>query len=303
VRIRWALILGIVLVCRTTVAEPCGAQTSPDQRSLDILASDCPDATAAPALAVADRPPASDAEAAMPATPASPQVGEPTSEWHFAVSPYLWFPGVHGTIGALGRDTSIHVSPGDLLSHFRFGLMGLVDTRYKRIVVPLDIVWVRLEDDKALPFPNLPVTTAKLKGSEFILTPKVGYRLVDSQIVKIDALTGFRYWHFSESLRFTPSQLGLNFSRSQNWVDPLVGGRILANLSPKISVSIGGDVGGWNTGSVLDYQIAGLLGYRIKPAVVLQGGYRYLYVNYRNGGTIIDTVTSGAVLGATITLK
>jgi hypothetical protein len=238
----------------------------------------------------------------MPAIP-TPQVGEPTSDWHFAVSPYLWFPGVHGTIGALGRDTSVHVTPGDLLSNVRFGLMGLVDTRYKRIVVPLDIVWVRLEDDKALPFPNLPVTTANLKGSEFILTPKVGYRLVDSQIVKIDALTGFRYWHFSESLRFTPSRLGLNFSRSQNWVDPLVGGRILANISPKISVSIGGDVGGWNTGSVLDYQIAGVLGYRIKPAVVLQAGYRYLDVNYRNGGTIIDIATSGALIGATITLK
>jgi len=295
--------LGIALLCGSLVADPCWAQATADQHSSDVLASNDLNSDAVPARVIADQPSSSDAGATTVATPASPQVGEPTSDWHFAVSPYLWFPGVHGTIGALGRDTSIHVSPGDLLSHFRFGLMGLVDTRYKRIVLPLDIVWVRLGDNKALPFPNLPVTTAKLKGSEFILTPKVGYRLVDSQIVKIDAFTGFRYWHFSESLRFTPSQLGLNFSRSQNWVDPLVGGRILANLSPKISVSIGGDVGGWNTGSVLDYQIAGILGYRIKPAVVLQAGYRYLDVNYRSGGTIIDTATSGALIGATFTLK
>jgi hypothetical protein len=135
------------------------------------------------------------------------------------------------------------------------------------------------------------VNKAKLTGSEFILTPKVGYRLVDSRIVKIAALTGFRYWHFSENLKLVPSNLNLSFSDSQNWVDPLVGGRILANLSPKISVSIGGDVGGWNTGSVLDYQIVGALGYRIKPAVVLQAGYRYLAVDYRNGGkTIINTL-------------
>jgi hypothetical protein len=45
------------------------------------------------------------------------------------------------------------------------------------------------------------------------------------------------------------------------------------------------------------------LGYRIKPAVVLQAGYRYLDVNYRNGGTIVDIATSGALIGATITLK
>jgi hypothetical protein len=285
------------------IGGPCGAQVAADQHSTNVLFSSSLDSKT-PAPAITEQPPASDTEAAAPAAPASPQVGQPVSDWHFDVSPYLWFPGVHGTIGALGRDVSVHASPGDLLSHFRFGLMAYVEPRYKRIVMPLDLVWVRLGDDKALPFPNLMVNKAKLTGSEFILTPKVGYRLVDSRIVKIDALTGFRYWHFSENLKLVPSNLNLNFSDSQNWVDPLVGGRILANLSPKISVSIGGDVGGWNTGSVLDYQIGGSLGYRIKPAVVLQAGYRYLAVDYRNGGTtIINTVTSGVLFGATFTLK
>jgi hypothetical protein len=62
-------------------------------------------------------------------------------------------------------------------------------------------------------------------------------------------------------------------------------------------------VGGWNTGSLLDYQFGAILGYRIKPAVVLQAGYRYLAVDYRSSGTTINTVTSGALFGATITLK
>ena len=79
-------------------------------------------------------------------------------------------------------------------------------------------------------------------------TPKIGYRLVDSQIVKIDALTGnFCYLYFGESLRLSTSNTSVKFSGSQNWADPMVGQRILLNLSPKISVSIGGDVGGWNT--------------------------------------------------------
>src|SRR5256885_6785971 len=43
----------------------------------------------------------------------------------------------------------------------------------------------------------------------------------------------------------------------------LVGGRIEMALSPKIAVTILGDVGGWGTGSQLEYQWAGLLGYRI----------------------------------------
>jgi hypothetical protein len=121
--------------------------------------------------------------------------------------------------------------------------------------------------------------------------------------IKVDALAGFRYWHFGQNLSFTTNSL--NFSGSQDWVDPLVGGRILGNLSPKIEVAIGGDVGGWGAGSQLDYTIGGFLGYRIKPAVALQAGYRYLSVNYRNGARsrIADLNISGPVIGATITLK
>jgi hypothetical protein len=142
-----------------------------------------------------------------------------------------------------------------------------------------------------------------LKGSQLILTPKIGYRLINTEMIKADALAGFRYWRFGESLKFSPSVEGLNFSASQDWVDPLVGARILGNLSPKFEVSIAGDVGGWGAGSQLDYQVAGLLGYRIKPAVALQIGYRFLDVNYRSSGTIIDVATHGPVMGVTITLK
>jgi hypothetical protein len=283
------------------IAGRCNAQAVAEQKSTDVLVSDILDSTSTPATVLADQPMPSDPGAATPATPAPP-VGEPSSDWHFAVSPYLWLPGVHGTVGARGHEASVHASPGDLLSHFRFGLMGLVDTRYKRIVMPVDMMWIRLGANNALPLTD-EVINAKVRGQEFILTPKIGYRLVDSEIVKIDALTGFRYWHFGESLRLSTSDTSVKFSSSQNWVDPVVGGRILANLSPKISVSIGGDVGGWNTGSLLDYQFGAILGYRIKPAVVLQAGYRYLSVDYRSGGTTINLVTSGALLGATITLK
>jgi hypothetical protein len=222
--------------------------------------------------------------------------------WHFVVAPYLWLTGIHGTAGTSNREISVHASAGDLLSHFRFGLMGLVEADHKRIVLPLDIIWARLGDNQALPFPNLPSTTAELKVDEFILTPKVGYRLLDQGKLKIDALTGFRYWHLGQNLQFSPSRLGLNFSTSQNWVDPLVGGRILGALTPKIDVVIAGDVGGWGVGSQLDYQVVGVLGYKLNPKWTLQAGWRYLDVNYRSK-TVFDVAMSGVALGVSINLK
>jgi hypothetical protein len=225
--------------------------------------------------------------------------------WHLAVSPYLWLAGTHGTVGVLGREASFKASASDLLSSFRFGLMGVVDARHGRWVMPTDLIWIRLKDDKALPipFPNFPEKTATVKIQEFILTPKVGYRMVDLEKLKFDGLVGFRYWHMGQNLTFTPSKLGVDVSGSQNWVDPLVGARMEAMLAPKVEATIAGDVGGGGVQSQLAYQIAGALGYRIKPKLTLQAGYRYMFFDYRPGGSSISIAMSGIMVGATIKLK
>ena len=200
------------------------------------------------------------------------------------------------------RTVSVHASPADLLSNFRFGLMGTTEVSRKGFVATIDMVWARLGDTKALPPTRLGATSADFKADLFILTPKIGYRLINREKIKIDALTGFRYWHLGQTLEFSPSRLGLSFNGSQNWADPLVGGRIEVPLSPKLAVSIFGDVGGWGAGSQLDYQIGGILGYKWKPKWTLQAGWRYLDVDYR-GATIYDAATSGVAIGVTYSMK
>jgi hypothetical protein len=281
------------------------ASSTPSEHSVYMLATSVVNATGDPGNSVADQPGASDpaAVAAAPGVPASAQVGKSASadsNWHFAISPYLWVPWIYGSLGANGNSFRFYATPDELFSHFRFGLLGLVDTQYKRVVMPLDILWMRLGDDRALPLtPNGTVANAKL--DVVIFTFKVGYRVIDRKTIKVDALTGFRYWHFGQNLSFTTNTL--NFSRSQDWVTPLVGGRILGNLSPKIEVAIGGDVGGWGTGAKVDYQVGGVLGYRIKPAVALQAGYRYLSWHYTNANKFSNVNISGPLFGATINLK
>jgi hypothetical protein len=232
----------------------------------------------------------------------------PDDGWHFAVSPYLWLAGVHGTaVGPNDNGLGFKASTSDLLSHFQFGLLGAVEARHKWLVTSLDMIWLRLQDNRAIPLPPAVgdgAIGASIHATLFLLTPKVGVRLINQEKFKVDALTGFRFWHIGSSLNFNPSTLGLNFNGSTNFVDPLIGGRIEIALSPKITVNILGDVGGWNTGSKLEYQVAGFLGYRIKPAITLQAGYRYLNVDYFGSRGITTNVTvAGAVLGATINLK
>jgi hypothetical protein len=241
----------------------------------------------------------------QPADPAISQTASaPASDgWHVSFAPYLWFPGVHGTVGAQGKLTSVHASATDLLSNFRFGLMGTAELRKNRFVMPMDLMWVRLGDDTGLPVNELGATSADVKVDEFLLTPKIGYELVRMEKFEVAALAGFRYWHLGQNVKFNPSGLGLNFSSSQNWASPLVGGRIVTPLSRKIDVTIAGDVGGWDVGSQLEYQAVGLIGYQVNARWALEVGYRYLDVNWRGSGAVFDAAMSGIVFGMNINVK
>lgn len=219
--------------------------------------------------------------------------------WHFELSPYIWFAGAHGTVGALGRDSSLHASPTDLLSHFNFGLMGAAEARYNRFLLNGDMIWIRLSDSRALPFPVLGATSADVRVGQFVWTSKVGYRLIENKKFKADANLGVRYWHLGQRLNFNPSTLGLNITPSESWADILVGGRLQIPLGRKISFDVLGDVGGWNATAKLDYQFAGLLSFKVSPKWTVGAGYRYLYVDYGTQTALYNMVTSGAVLGAT----
>ena len=220
-------------------------------------------------------------------------------KWHFVVAPYLWFPGLSGTAGVLGHEASVHASAGDVLSNFNFGLMGAVEARKNRLLVPVDFMWVRLKDNKGLPETDFGPTSVTARITESILTPKIGYRLADTERWKVDALFGIRYWHLGESLTLNPSSL--QFSRAQNWVDFNLGMRVAAAVTPKMSVTVFGDEGGG--GSRLDYQVGGFLGCRVKHSVALLLGWRYLYVDRQDKGSGINVHMSGPLLGVSFDVK
>jgi hypothetical protein len=222
--------------------------------------------------------------------------------WHVAIAPYIWFSGVHGTTGVLGHDASVHASFSDIFNYFNIGVMGAVEVRYSRVIMPVDFMWMKLSDNKALPLTDV-TASVKAKMTETMLTPKIGYRLTDKKRLKVDALFGIRYWHLTNDFTLQP-QIRNGFSDSASWVDAVAGGRFTVGLTPKVSVTVLGDAGGGS--ARLDYQVAGLLGYKISRKCVLLAGYRYLSVNYRPTGKaqfVYDVNMPGVVIGATINLK
>jgi hypothetical protein len=238
--------------------------------------------------------PATSAATPSGAIPAAPSVDDDPN-WHFQSMLYLWFPGMHGTVGAHGLNASTHISPIDILRNFDIGIMGVFEADYKRWGIPVDFIWARLSDKHA--FPNIPNYALKLTVKQGILTPKVSYLVLDGHKAKIRATAGVRYWYMSQNLQFTPKLTNLNTGSSQDWADVVAGANIAVPLSPKLSVVLLGDAGAGAAN--LDYQVGALTNYQIKPKLGLGLGYRYLDVNYRNSDKYVnDVVQSGIVLTA-----
>lgn len=252
------------------------------------------------ASALAEEMPAT-ADAQAQTAPAATSAAGKTADddWHVNTNVYLWFAGMHGTVGAKGFDASVHASASDVLSKFNIGFMDTTEFQKKRFVIPLDIMWVKLSDDKAIPF--LPNYAVKAKVTQTIFTPKVGYVLLDHPKLNIQGNFGIRYWHLGTTLELSPQITGRNLYSASNWVDVIAGSRITVPLSPKAFVTILGDAGAG--GANLDYQVAGLISYKIKPKWQLFGGWRYLDVDYQTSNAVNDVVQSGLLLGVTYVFK
>jgi hypothetical protein len=234
--------------------------------------------------------------AAKPDSPAPSNAG-----WHVDVIPYIWFSGVNGTAGVLGHEASVHASFSDVANYLNLGAMGTVEARYNRFLMPVDFMWIKLSDDKAIPFDE-GATSVKAEFKQTVFTPGIGYRIVDADRIKVDWRMGIRYWHVNSSLNLQPSTLGKNFSDSADWVDGISGGKIDLLATRKVIITFGGDAGGGAARS--DYEVFGLLGFRVARKWVLNAGYRYMSVNYRPQSTFVyDMAMSGLVLGATWNAK
>jgi hypothetical protein len=182
--------------------------------------------------------------------------------------------------------------------------MGAAEARRKRFLLTGDLLWIRISDSKPLPFPGLGAVSANATVGELVWTSKLAYRVIDHRKIKADANVGVRFWHLGQKLNFNPSILGINFNGSQNWADIVVGGRVQLPAGKKAIITALGDVGGWNATANLDYQFAALLGYKICSKATLEAGYRYLFVDYRNGiAGVYNVVTSGALIGVTFNIK
>ena len=258
-------------------------------------------AVADPATITAEATPAAMPAAALPANPVPqyPTGGGAGDSWRVSISIYGWFTGTQGTVGALGHNASVNQSFSDVF-HVLKGMIPIaVEADKGRFVLPVDFLWLKLGLDNGIPQNDFGQTSINTHLTESIFTPKLGYRVVDGEHLKVDVLGGIRYWYLGLNNTLEPS--GLSHSRSANWVDGLGGARFILPLGEKAALTVAGDAGAG--GANLDYQVAGLLNYQFTQHWGLAVGWRYLDVDYRpsNKQFVFDTIMNGPIAGLNYT--
>lgn len=93
-----------------------------------------------------------------------------------------------------------------------------------------------------------------------------------------------------------------DISADQDWVDPYVGGRARLNLTTRTYLGARADIGGFDVGSRLTWQLFGGAGFHATSRIDLEAGWRCLDVDYENESFALDMTLSGFVVGARILL-
>jgi hypothetical protein len=222
----------------------------------------------------------------------------PASGWTFHFTPYLWAAGLKGDVGLTPLAPPVNVDVGfiDILEHLKMTFMGTFEARNGRVGWIADISYLAVEADGTGP---LGFVNAELTSKTFFGTFAGAYRVSEQASGWFDIVGGARVWWLRNELDITaPGPTQASFAKEKSWVDPIVGFRARANLSPQFFAQVYADVGGFGVGAKLDWQVVGILGYQYSPTTSFFGGYRYLAVDYNSGGFIFDVNMHGPIFGA-----
>jgi hypothetical protein len=239
----------------------------------------------------------------------------PARDWDLMLYAYGWAPMVEAdgeaTIDGELFSPEFDTDFSDVFGEWDLGAGAGIDFRYWRFVLLLDGVWVQSEVDSD-------IAGIDVDGhlTNVVADGKAGFRVVDRTTpwgdassldaprLFVDLLAGARYWFVKNDamdLEGFPIGTNLNYQTDKDWVDPLVGARLVVGILPTLSFSLVGDVGGFDIGnsSEITWMVYPTLNWRPFERVSFFAGYKHLRADRERPSTNkdFDYELSGPTLG------
>ena len=115
-------------------------------------------------------------------------------EWIFGAELYFWGASIGGQ-SSTGSDIDVDV--GDILSSVEFAFMGTVGARKGKWSLAADVIYLNAEDGDTI----APGLKADVELTNWVVTPVVGYNLVDTGKSRLDILGGARFLYIKADLK------------------------------------------------------------------------------------------------------
>ena len=236
-------------------------------------------------------------------------------KWQFEVTPYFWAAELKGDATLRGRTGPVDVSFSDLLDNLDIAFMGRAEAWKGRWGLFFDGLYMDLGAEFSTP---QGLVSADIDVKMTMLEFGLGYHLWETQVGKegsqklsFDLLGGGRYMNLEGEVDIVPGgPLGVlpgrTFGRREEWVDPIVGGRLRWDINEKLAAAVRFDFGGFGIGegSNLTWNFVAGIDYKLKENMSLKAGYRIFDIDYDSGsGTNkfgIDAQFRGPIFGLTM---
>lgn len=222
------------------------------------------------------------------------------SKWEISAQPYIWTASFKGDF-AVRPDTEpvgLDLTFGDIFRHLKFVAMGVIEARHERVILMGDLVWANVGAEKSLSIRDRDFLSGSLASKTLIVTALGGYRVIPTAPLTVDLFAGGRLLGASMRLKLNGPTRSVDDTVTKTWVDPIIATRLTADVAPKVSVSLYGDLGGFGVSSRVTWQAWGLVKYELSRKAALTVGWRHYVVDYRKGSFLYDAHADGPIIGA-----
>jgi hypothetical protein len=227
---------------------------------------------------------------------ASPAVMAQDSDWQYSADIYFWTPKMTAVTPG-GREATLPFYK--ILDNLEMAFMGGARAQKDKWSLSADIIYMNLSEkvNRDASYAGDPLELdGDVKLKSWIVTPTVGYALLDSEQSRVEIFGGARYLWLKTSAGIDKNGDPLfNKSDSSGYWDAVVGLRGKFDLNEKWFIPAYIDVGTGDTKST--WQGFAGLGYQFQSFKAVLG-YRYLKYKFDNDNPVLGKmIVKGPIAG------
>jgi hypothetical protein len=228
-------------------------------------------------------------QTASPASKSAPQ----GDQWQFRVTPYMWAPQIESKVTVGGYSATVNTYFSDIWRNLQGAGMLNFEAQKGKLGFFVNPLYLKLRGEGTFirtrgPGLVLPPTRDLSLSLEMWMVEFGGFYQVakwpldgkqgKGRSATLDVIAGGRYWSIHADLDTTSP---INPTKTNSFVDPIIGARTKIDLTDKLALNLEGDIGGFGVSSDFTWNVQGSFAYQFTPLISAFAGYRALYVNYK----------------------